>query len=516
MKNIFTLILANLILISASAQLNYTKEYKWFESQVWKVGETEESSIFITNKVFAPFLEELTYFTVSMENAEPKLFEKKKLRVDKSYLGLSNTVHYGDKLYEVYSGFKSSFQQTANVYLVERNTTDFEIIGTPKLISLKCIAAYRNELFVDEHGILLKLKVNEKGGVKTYIKRFDFEFNELWTKDVSKFYPKKGDVAKNIIHNKEDGSLVFELDLANSKDLLLRKTEVNSSVLGLSILDAEGEQTSFVLDIPAGLVYSKTDYFYDSKNKTVTGIYEVHEMGKNEFKNANGSGYAMCKWSSEDGVLINHNMHMYTYGDVYTAGAVDYLSKINIKQPVNGDEHYPRIKASGERKLLNNGNYIIYYDNIAGYPKDKFSNNIINDAFMKSDFIVCLNPNGEIVWKKFIINNRNDCMDVVFTDDDKMACITLGLSMNYPDNNFEFNTNSGRSDCFSIHYFDLTLGETIIRKSFERKAANREHTRSITHYNELANKFCFGLQSNSGGSGRNSAMTIIDLAEYLK
>jgi hypothetical protein len=259
---------------------------------------------------------------------------------------------------------------------------------------------------------------------------------------------------------------------------------------------------------------STTKLFYNGTDNTLRGIYEIHEMGDNEFKSVNGSGCAVFKWNSLNGELIEKNIHRYTYDDIYTDELKDYLNKQGVNDVVAGESYYPKIGSYGVSRLLKNGNFIMRYSNISGSEGDKFSNVALNKALRGCDFVICMDPKGQVLWKKFIIKKLGDCTKTVFTEDDKMVCITYGSSVNYPNKIFEFISEKGPYDLFVYHYFDLVLGETIVRKSFEVKTKTTEHTRVITNFNEKANKFSFGLQSNSGGSSRKSAMTIVDLSSY--
>lgn len=105
MKKLVTLIAVNLILFSVSAQLNYTKQYKRSEPRLSKIGETKDFTIFLDIKPGAsPLIETLTYFTISMKDAEPKIFEKEKFKIDKYNLRLTSTELQGEILYELYTG----------------------------------------------------------------------------------------------------------------------------------------------------------------------------------------------------------------------------------------------------------------------------------------------------------------------------------------------------------------------------------------------------------------------------
>lgn len=188
------------------------------------------------------------------------------------------------------------------------------------------------------------------------------------------------------------------------------------------------------------------------------------------------------------------------------------------KMGLNGEDYsgkYPRLKYYGSYYSLKNGNFIIYYQNMAGIAADQYSNEAYNTAMNGCELMVCLSPEGETKWTKFIYSQGNHKnYGMTLTDDDKLIYITHGMEANYPNGEFEFNTREGINNKFVYNYIDLSNGETLARKTFEEKAFNREHTRVLTAFNQKAQKYSFGLQSNSGaGLGRKAAIAIVAVSQ---
>lgn len=519
MKNL----LAFLILLFGAhsfAQLTYTSKYKWYENQLYKIGETEESSLFVTDKQLSMMKEELTYFKLSTKTGAPTLFEKEAIKIDNHYLKRMQTVQIGDVLYETYAGHKMGMTiNESKVYVATRNIENFDFEIQPIEIGVHSpFPEMGIHLYGDEGGIYVHASNFIKKGTPPYVKRFDLELKESWSKSIANFYPDiDEDVVKRVIHDPSEGALIFELDLAKCQDcgMFQRKKEVKSAVLGLSIFTDDGEQVSYVPELPGSMIYSYSGYFYDGTNDQVVGIYEIHEMGKDEYKNANGSGMIFCKWDRATGELKDTKERRYTYGDIITKEAREYLALCGFNDVIDPTKNYPRLRSAGMRKKLSNGNYIIYYHNISGIEDDMYSDKKLNEEINGCDLIICLSPDGEIEWTKFYIGTDSQHnYGVKVTEDDKMAFISLGHSSNYPDGKFNCTKKWDVNNKFIYHYIDLTDGHTISRQSFEDKKFNNEHTRVITNFNEKAEVFTFGLQSNSGAaSGRKAEMTAVKVVK---
>ncbi len=506
------------------AQLNYTTPYKWYENQLKKVGETADHSVFVTTKLLPPFSEELTYFTLSTTDAKPTFYKKEKLKIGRYSLRLVDAVQVGDELIELYSGHKYGLAVTHSLtYIARRSMETFDLIGEPKEIGRDLPVTELNvyygsphlSLYGDSKGVYVTTTAEGKiADAKPYLKRFDENLKEDWSVDLTEFYARSG-IVRDIQFDEKTGMLIYELNLAECDDcgMFKRPKSVNSSIPAVMIFAPNGKQKSFALDIPDGLVYSYTSFFYDFRTNKLTGIFETHEMGKNQFKDAAGSGYAMYQWNAVSGKLMKSKSTRYTYGDIMNSENGEFIKTTGVMSEKIGGDMFPKTKGVVRSEKLSNGDYVLFYDNLSAADKDPYADDKTSEALENYHFLVCLDGEGELKWKKILVNDGKGKIEMLdFTDDNKMIYISHGSSVNYANKDFNYVAGEEKEgDRFIYHLVDLTTGETIARKSFENKTFSTEHTRGITHYNEKGNTIIFGYQSNSGFAGRDARMAAINL-----
>lgn len=506
------------------SQLNYTEQYKLYESQISYIGGTEQFAYYLSWKYLTQTqnTEELTYFKVPMSGGEPQFFEKEKLKFGELNTKLLRSVVLDDIVYELYLLSKSSISSPVlQVALIKRQTDNFELIGEPKVVSdLPGWGIYSVSpinMFVDKDGIIVLSQLHLFDEKKCFVKRYDFGLNELWNVDISNFYSDDKEIVTRVTYDENEKMVFFELNLAECEDcdgfkMFKREKKYDQAIIGLMYINEKGEQIVTVPELPEGIIYSASRYFYDSEKDLVHGIYSTHKSTGSEYSDVTGFGYTFCQWERETGKLQSSTNHTFSYGEVITDDTKKLVSMVAPKESWADSDPYPRLAGGVSIYKLSDGSYILFAKALNGDYHDPIQNKSLSAALASSRFLAHLDSEGKLTWTKSIpFFAGSGIQGRTITKDDLLTFVSLGYKVNYSSGSFNLTDNEKSFDAYCITQIDLKTGEVVIRKQFEEKLFNNEYNSTVTQFNENANKFVFGLQSNSGSGFRKVAFGLVNL-----
>lgn len=221
-------------------------------------------------------------------------------------------------------------------------------------------------------------------------------------------------------------------------------------------------------------------------------MYLTHKIGEDEYSKVSGSGYAFFKWNSESGEIISSEKKLYTFGDVFSTE--EEKESVSIASPdLKFELSRPYSKTSSRVmkyfKLIN-GDYIILHN--AMPTKELFY----------SQFIVCLSPDGEIKWTKFVpylYNERYVYKTNVTFDREHSTLITIskGRSENYESSTYDLKKLDGLGDVCIYSILDLETGEFINREVFEVYTKKIRLSKRWCSINLDSQKLVVVLQNNT-------------------
>jgi len=330
--------------------------------------------------------EKLTYIKVPNDGSEPKFFEMPELVIDELKYKKTSSRLIGDFLFETYVGYKSNgvYFPNSKGFLLKRNTEDFTV--EDNIIFLSDHSTPINfgskiKIYGESKGLFILASDPESKGNGTYLKRFDFDLKELWTVDLSGFFPEKNESAiGKVSFDKYEETLIFEVNLKACEDcgFFDRKKKVKSAVNGLFIFDHDGEVAKFIPELDGQVLYSRSEYFYNRNKKQLTGIYFTHEPGKDQYSPVVGLGLGFFQWDIETSELIKSIHKEITYGDVIDDKGQEYLNKISKKGTFDPNKNIANFSSKNDKILkLENGSFLINYfhlynDEISGLASCTF------------------------------------------------------------------------------------------------------------------------------------------------
>jgi hypothetical protein len=463
------------------------------------------------------------FIKLDSQTGQPSFFGTPTIKIGKKEILRKKSIYFKDVIYEVYTKLNTKFivQTGMDIYFVKRNTSDFKIIGEPTHLGEFGFDITNSlQFWVDETGITLYSgSTDKKKGLKPFVKKYDLNFTELWSTSISEFYPKgvfQG-VVKKVQYDETLGKLLLHIDKAKCQDcgFFQRKVKVKTSEIGICVINSKGEKNTWVPEIPGDIVYSSSSYFMN-KDGSVSGIYDTHESGLNEYKTVSGAGFLYCKWDGETGELINSNTHNFTYGDILNKEVKLFLGKTGQGQTKFDTDKYPRFLYSGIKHKLSNGKFVICYPSIKGKLEDNYNDSQIK-RFGNFSYIVGISEQGQIEWSNSLQGfDVKGVITLPHNESDNITIIsTIGNSANFPNNKFKFTSDVHQINLLNYQIIDLKTGESLAHNSFGKRELKTELTKTITHFNNKSNTIIIGIQSNSGamGAGRKSKFTATKVEE---
>ncbi len=504
MKKIMLTFLMCLSVSLAFPQLNFTDEQEMYVSQIHFIGGTETSSIYVNSKYSEQIgvIDSLAYLKVPVNGGEPEFFYKENLKIDSLVCQRLSSKLVKDTIYEAYIAYQNNgkYQYETSIYLLRRNIKDFEIMGEPVFIGKHGELPYMNsyiKIFPDDKGLFV---LGTDKSHQSYLKRMSSDLKEVWTKDLSSFYPKSGvNIVRNIVYGEEAHTLLFELNLKKCDDcgFLNLKNENPKAVIGLLVFDQEGERSKFIPTLEEKIVFTRTKYFYNPELNEVTGIYYVHQIDTSD-NSINGCGYGFFVWDAETANMKESTIKELTFGNVLEGDGENFLAALSSSSGFTSGEKFPYLLPPKVHKLAN-GNYILLFNNLGSRKEDINYKSDLNSEIKYCNYYLCLGPKGEIKWHKFepyLVGQEFLSGEV--TTNLNLVSLGYGKSINYADQtNFSFIGNSGRDDLIIYSVIDLNTGKTITRKSINEMLATDKLNAGITKYNVHSGKFVVGIQNSS-------------------
>ena len=448
----------------AKAQINYS-DFPFFDAvKIEYIGKNDTNTYYSSPTYYSSRANKLNYLKVNILDGKAQLIEKPIITHGKNKYNLLKSILLENEIFELY---KSRIK--GNLLLVKRNVKTFGIISqsepipTNQLIHLTYaplttslnMYACKNGVFI--HG-------NTVG--TAFIKVIDKDLNVIYSEDLSEYYSYESSGAPisyvNGVHfDKTNGYIILNLNLNKSK-----ATNGWHSLLtyqmGLMILDGKGNHKLIKPKMKDQLTYSHSNFYYDEKINTVTGIFNTHGKVENSDVLV-GSGYAVITWDAEDGKIINMVQKEFIYADLISPKTLQFLKFIHPKMKIKeGNKPLTKLKYTPTISKLKNGDYLITYNNLFTKLKGYFPPSVYH-----SIFLICLDSNGKEKWTLFHENIDHEKVSSTGANPslNRYMLLSTGRSINYPDNKYSLISGKGKVDILALTTIDLETGNIISRKS---------------------------------------------------
>jgi hypothetical protein len=396
MRTIFVLLLLFFIPSAVTAQVTFSEEVKVDSYQTAYVGSTESHAYYVSGK---------TYVKIPFSTGIPEVI----ILDDPGFKGLNcyrgGSAIVNNEMVEVYNGSSGNFDRETEIFIVKRNLDDFSIIGSERFLHSQKVWDGLTTVFVwikpDATGFYL---IGDDAGYDNacYVKRFDLALNELWSINTDKFYAGDKPAVQAVLHNNRNGSLTYVLNLQKCTDcgMFQRDKAIEGATLAFLIFGPSGGQKVFIPTFTDPLIYSNSHFIFNEKDSTLVGVYETHEMGKNQYDQVSGMGYAYYKWDLASGEQISRINKQFTYGDLLGPDGEAFLKTVSQNLNVPKEQKAPKITTTANYFELENGELIVAHRILSGNPQDPNFHTKTNAAIAYSSFIFKLNSSGEIEWTK--------------------------------------------------------------------------------------------------------------------
>ena len=452
------------------AQIKYSEYFNLRTFLMTHIGSDDASAYYVI-KDNRKMSGDIEYIKVDMNTGVPTIIEKPNVKINDASCILQKSILIDGEIYELYCEFNTSnFKTGSKVFLLKRNTTNFDIIKTSDLIVEHRVTGTKAnvEFWANENGIFLHGKDGQKEGA--YLKVLDDDLNVLHSENFDELYPKDTKPhIKNVYHEKS-GYLMFKLNLNTIKKKGTFMSQFNKSLensaLAFIIFDGDGNRQFIVPKIENSMIYSHSEFFFDEDKKTLSALFSTHKRKASNSTSIIGMGYAYFKWDLEDGSIIDLIEQQFNFSDMITPMAKKMLKTIEPKMKEKDDNlHFPRLDYIPTLKKLSNGDHLMIYKS---FVQSDFET-VLPSTLYHSRIIKCISKSGKQKWTLLVENLDGESQKEIGENEttNQYLMLVTGRSINYPGKNYKFINKKGKVDLVALVKIDLETGEVVSRKSID-------------------------------------------------
>jgi hypothetical protein len=242
---------------------------------------------------------------------------------------------------------------------------------------------------------------------KHYIKKFNYQLEEQWTKELD-FLDVKGAKVAKINVDESDNALLTLLftETPKSSFFTFKSPAASSSTLAFLHFNKNGEASAIMPQFETSLNVRAYDFKIYEEEKLLVGIFSTTKV-VDESKNLTGGlGYAYMVWDFEGNLLRSKN-HYLTYDDMNGKELQKRLinQKIQHKNPIEKGKELPTINMYQNFNaffqpdgsiLITHIDFVPAYSNSKEYGFSYYSSNLVYN----------ISNEGELVWTKFFARDE--------------------------------------------------------------------------------------------------------------
>jgi hypothetical protein len=310
----------------------------------------------------------------------------------------------GGFIYELVRFIKSTQANKCQIGIIKRNLSDSKQAGDIHWLGEFTFRFDQNVSLLKSESCFYLISTNLE--VKTnnvYLKKYDFQLNQLWQNDLSYLNEEGVEVTSSQVDEVGNVTIVVSLSKPTKKWSF---NPVRSYGLGTINVQADGQEYIATLDLNEDITIESSKFKYLPNTEELVGFFIITQVENKIVAKKEGVGYAYYKWNKE-GTVSEYKRHQFSLEDLNTNNTfINFTENINLIGSVaydNGDligiiQSYVLGVKLDVTIDIGNENTVFVLDYF-GLRTNR--SGLQTRTFLNSKLVFSVNRGGEIEWLHF-------------------------------------------------------------------------------------------------------------------